>query len=58
MLEPNGEDDDVGTCAVCLQAFSAESSDSNHLPRLLKCGHSFCTACLVALAKPAPPSTS
>jgi hypothetical protein len=46
MLAPNGEDDDVGTCAVCLQAFSAESSDSNHLPRLLKCGHSFCTACL------------
>ncbi|ELR15768.1 Bbox zinc finger domain containing protein [Acanthamoeba castellanii str. Neff] len=46
--------DDVGTCSVCLVAFSA--SEADHVPRLLKCGHSFCTACLTRLLD-ATPST-
>src|SRR3989344_8256783 len=41
------EDDDVGTCSICFVAFSA--SEANQVPRLLKCGHSFCTACLTRL---------
>jgi ferredoxin len=40
-------DDDVGTCSICFVAFSA--SEADQVPQLLKCGHSFCTACLARL---------
>ncbi|ELR15754.1 Bbox zinc finger domain containing protein [Acanthamoeba castellanii str. Neff] len=49
------EEEDVGTCSICFLAFSA--SEADRLPRLLKCGHSFCTACLTRLlgsTTPAP----
>jgi hypothetical protein len=42
--EEDNDDEDVGTCSVCLVAFSAGEAD--RVPRLLQCGHSFCTACL------------
>jgi hypothetical protein len=45
------EDDDLGTCSICFLAFSA--SEADHVPRLLKCGHSFCTACLTCLLESA-----
>ncbi|ELR15801.1 Bbox zinc finger domain containing protein [Acanthamoeba castellanii str. Neff] len=49
--------DDVGTCSVCFLAFSA--SEADRVPRLLKCGHSFCTACLShLLASPTPTPTA
>ncbi|ELR25038.1 Bbox zinc finger domain containing protein [Acanthamoeba castellanii str. Neff] len=48
--------DDVGTCSVCLVAFSA--SEADHVPRLLKCGHSFCTSCLTRLLDATTPSTN
>jgi hypothetical protein len=41
------EEVDVGTCSICFLAFSPSEAES--VPRLLKCGHSFCTACLTHL---------
>jgi DNA-binding beta-propeller fold protein YncE/RNase P subunit RPR2 len=41
------QEDDVAACSICLLPFSA--SEADHVPRLLQCGHSFCTACLTHL---------
>jgi len=39
---------DFATCSVCFDEFSTEE---DCLPRLLACGHSFCTSCLHSLAR-------
>jgi hypothetical protein len=41
------QEDDVAACSICFLPFSA--SEADHMPRLLQCGHSFCTACLTRL---------
>jgi len=41
------QEGDMAACAICLLPFSV--SEDNHMPRLLQCGHSFCTACLTHL---------
>jgi len=50
------KEDDVCTCSICFSAFSASEEDG--VPRLLKCGHSFCTACITCLLGSTTPSTS
>jgi hypothetical protein len=53
------KEEDVGTCSICLLDFHASEDDG--VPRLLKCGHSFCTACLTRLlgsSTPAPATTN
>ncbi|ELR19661.1 Bbox zinc finger domain containing protein [Acanthamoeba castellanii str. Neff] len=54
------EEEDVGTsCSICFLAFS--ESEADRVPRLLKCGHSFCTAFLTHLldaSTPAPAPTN
>jgi DNA-binding beta-propeller fold protein YncE len=55
-LQLEGEDDDVGTCSICLLAFSP--SEDDRVPRLLQCGHSFCTACLTQLPGATTPTTA
>jgi hypothetical protein len=48
------EEEDVGTsCSICFLAFS--ESEADRVPRLLKCGHSFCTACLTHLLDASTP---
>jgi hypothetical protein len=53
------EEHDECTCSICLAAFNTSEDDG--VPRLLKCGHSFCTACLTHLlgsSTPAPAPAS
>jgi len=40
--------DAMSNCAICYEAFDDEAA---HLPRMLVCGHSFCTSCLAQLAR-------
>ena len=38
---------DLLSCSVCMESFG----DTDHLPKLLLCHHTFCVQCLVRLAK-------
>merc|ERR1711920_34267 len=35
-------------CGICLEAFSWQSA-SRHEPRVLRCGHTFCTKCIKSM---------
>jgi hypothetical protein len=44
----------AGACSVCFEEFD----EALHLPRLLHCGHSFCTQCLTDLPRTTPHTLS
>ena len=38
---------DITLCSLCLRRFD----EAEHAPRVLRCGHTFCTACLSGLVQ-------
>jgi ribosomal protein S27E len=45
---------EAGTCSICFEEYDV----ALHLPRLLHCGHSFCTQCLTDLVSSSTPQHS